>query len=251
MEVVVACHQPHVFWPIHLVHRVFMADEFVLMDRVQINRKVGMTRYKVAQKTKDGLRVIELSVPFRGGARAMVNEAELDVFEPEFRTSSSKGWVDQHLTTLEHCYKHAPFWEDTKNIVEVAYRGCLTLVDFGVNSFNSVRRRAGLDHLSTKMRRQSEIQNGTATGAELISTLVGACCGTTYICGKPEDRPYLTDAFMKERGVDVESQDFHPPPDGNLSWLHFYAWGGSEGLRKVLDDGSSTSRRRFRYRSDL
>ena len=87
---VVSIYQPCYLPPMHYVARIMASDVFVLLDDVQLNRKVGQSRAKVVGP----LGWQTLTVPLAGGNRVMLDEVKSDGYK----------WVRTHMNALKSVY---------------------------------------------------------------------------------------------------------------------------------------------------
>ena len=92
-----AVYQPGYFQPLHYYARMLSVDRFVLLDKAQLNRKVGQTHATVYGKGG----TVQLTVPVMGGNRLSLDEAIPDY---------AAGWEQKHLATIRQLYKNAPMF---------------------------------------------------------------------------------------------------------------------------------------------
>lgn len=225
-------HQPQVFPAMHWLNRYLLADEFVLMDMAQVNRRVGMAKYEVGVVRDGGLAgVVDLHVPLTGGHRSSCSQS---------RIAHDDGWVRKHVETLRSVYAKAPHRDQ---VVEDVVRlfdetAGKSFAEHGAASLRLAGERIGFDAkvmfestCSRQVERDAFAYRENAS--QRVMRLVKEMGCDTYVCGQKEDRPYLNEEEFMSAGVAVMSQRYVPPSHGNLSWLHYYAWHGPECVELV------------------
>jgi hypothetical protein len=232
MGILVSVHQPQVFHSIHLLSRIIRSNVHVVMDLAQINRKVGMATYLLGRRDEDPDRSpISMKVPVSGGNRVSCLEAKIGVDD---------GWVDKHLGMFDHLYSRATHYQSTRRQLALClteWRGA-SFASFGTMCLRFAFGAMGLENPPTVFKESSlRMPVVGEDGTDRIAGLVQTVYGTGYYCGRPEDRPYLDEDRLRARGIKTHAQDFVPPPDGNLSWVHVLAKEGRQGLQAALIAG--------------
>lgn len=200
---IVSIYQPCYLPPMHYIERVLQSDVFVLLDDVQLNRRVGQTRAHVAGKQGK----VTLTVPVAGGNRVMLDEAQF----------LDNGWEQKHIRTLKGLYGYkegskAKEWID--KIEEIMKIGIAR--DRLFSPFCDDLLRVVLDYLGWQgqyiVASKDKLVSGTkgvdpSTRMLEITKVLG---GTDYLCGAKAAEQYLNLDEFEQNGVNVLVQNWKP-----------------------------------------
>jgi WbqC-like protein family len=216
-------------------HQIQKADVFVFYDDVQYDDRGWRNRNRV--KTSAGAKWLTIPVLSHGVQLAKTQVRDI-------RISWDRPWARKHLTTIQHSYAQAPFFERYRSLVESFYdRRDECLADFTMHV--TMALAAELRLTNTQFRRSSEFAvQGTKT--DRLLALLGAVRADHYISG-PSARDYIDESKLRRAGVTLEYmsydypeyQQLYPPYDPGVSVLDLLfmkgedaghlIWGGSEG----------------------
>lgn len=202
------------------------------MDLAQVNRKSGMTKFTIGKKIKSEVVKRELTVPLIAGNRSLCIDARVEV---------NGKWASDAMKSIIHTYGNA-----RSSKAQIVFGDC---VDYCKGNFVALAYASMMNGLASidcivDLFYESDLIDKKwlpmyleMKASERILHLVKMLSGSVYYCGKKKDRPYLDEKLFTDAGIDVESQEFLPPPDGNLSWLHEVTMRGESGLRHAIDNG--------------
>ena len=98
---IVSIHQPAYFPWLGYLHKMMVADQFVILDHVQFEKNSFINRNKIVQP--DGTPVwLTVPVLTKGLDKPTINDAKVDPHEP---------WQKKHLKALRLIYSRCPYWD--------------------------------------------------------------------------------------------------------------------------------------------
>jgi hypothetical protein len=186
--------QPRFFPGLHYLHRMLVADVFVVLDTVQYNPRHEENRAKL--RSPDGTQW--LTVPMRRTGR---NQLICDTHVSDPR------WATKALRTLAHLYARAPRYGDSIDEVRAVIEGGhTTLTDLDVASWGPA-----LDRIGTHARivHASEL-DVTGRGSELLLEICRVVGADVYLSGG-FGRDYLDADVFGAAGIQLEFHDYRYP----------------------------------------
>ncbi|UVI28647.1 WbqC family protein [Paenibacillus spongiae] len=236
----ICIYQPNVFPPLHYFNRIMNSDMWVMLDDVQINRKVGQTRFSLKINGDKHVR----TVPLLGGNRIKINEAAITYQED---------WIAKLQKTFDHAYARSPYFEMVRSIV-FNYIDLHQRMNTGFHLFCEqftidMLRMLGWQGSvisSTGMTRDSR-------ASERMAEIVHDLNGTHYVCGGEGFRQYVELDHFRRRSLSVIVQDWrcpeYPQSKGkfvpNLSILDLIANVGLNGAKELLVSGGTAGWRAY------
>lgn len=205
---ILACHQPNFMPWSGLFFKALVADQFVLLDDVQFplgGSWVNRNRLKNDQGE------LWLTVPVWKRGRSLQRIDAVEICHDE-------GWQKKHLLSLEHAYRHAPYWEEHgeffREIYSEKWRRLLEL------------NLAILDYLSLHMGIDrpfllSSAFAVTSTGSERLADLCRAVGATAYLT-VVSSKKYLHEEVFDRSGIQLLYYTFEAPVYPQL-WGEFRA----------------------------
>lgn len=231
MNKIASIHQPHYFPWLGYLDKMVKADEFIILDDVQLTDRSPMVRNKFLQL--DGQeKYLSLSVSKKGYREKKTREVELTNWSKTRKT---------HSRFLELNYKKTPFYDEimprVAPIFEVDFR---LLIEVEMATVGVLRE---IFAISTPMVKQSELNyDRKAKNNELMLSLCNATGADGYLSGRGAKR-YMIDESFQACGVIVRYQEFKPPTypqyrqrecARGLSALDLAFQCGVEGAREVF-----------------
>ena len=187
--------QPRFFPGLHYLHRMMVADVFVIFDTVQFNPRHEENRAKI--KTPSGPHW--LTVPVRQASR---EQRILDT-----RIDYSRPWQDGVLKTLQHLYGKAPYYKTYAPAVRAVLEARPeTLTELDRASWGPALERLGV---TCRFVRASELPV-SGRGPQLLLDVCKCLGAKTYLSGG-FGRDYLDPAAFAREGVTVNFHDYHYP----------------------------------------
>lgn len=191
----VACiHQPeHIPW-LGLIHKIAIADIYVVLDNVQFKKNYFENRNKIY--TVQGWQWLTLPVKMQG-------HIDKKFFEMEI----VEGWKRKYIATLLQNYVKAPFYEDIEPIIEQVknFEGNL-LADLNLMIIQEI---CTLLNIETTIKRASTMNvNGKKT--ELLIDILTQLNATEYIVGK-SGFDYMDLPLFDEHQIKLTAHSFSHP----------------------------------------
>lgn len=228
-----AIHQPHYFPWLGYMDKMAKADQFVILDEVQLTDRSPMIRNKfLGYNGKEEM--LSLSIQKKGYREKKTKDIKLfDIQEVQSR----------HKKYFEYNYKKAAFYEEImgqlQQIFEKAY---VNLIDIEMDTVIMIRNWLGIQ---TQLVYQSELDyDRESKKGDLMQALSRAVGADVYISGNGA-RKYMDEKKFAEEGIRVVYQDFSYPVYQqfgrkdfvpNLSSLDMLFHLGIDGARKVFWD---------------
>jgi hypothetical protein len=187
--------QPRFFPGLHYLHRMMLADVFVILDTVQFNPRHEENRAKL--KTPRGGEW--LTVPMRkAGREQLIRNTFID---------NSQQWPRRAWSTLQHLYGKAPcFSEHAQTIQAVLDKPQETLVELDWSTWEPALRML---EINCRFVRASELPV-SGKGPQLLLDICKHLQTDLYLSGG-FGREYLDCAEFSREGVDVVFHEYEYP----------------------------------------
>ncbi|MFC3344585.1 WbqC family protein [Paenibacillus abyssi] len=225
----ICIYQPNVFPRLHYFNRILNSDVWVMLDDVQLNRRVGQTCFAV----KLNGRKHTIVVPVFGGNRVNIKDAVI---------SYDLKWIAKAQKTMEHAYGKRPYFERIR---------ALTASYFNHHRWNGADFRLFCEQFTLDMLRKFGWQGvvmsssglaGSVKASERMAEITLQLRGTHYVCGKEGYQNYLNLQDFRSRKLSIYVQEWKSPvyPQGkgdfiaNLSILDLLTNVDLEEARKLL-----------------
>ena len=187
--------QPRFFPGLHYLHRMLVADVFVILDTVQFNPRHEENRARLQTPRGPDW----LTVPMRQGSRGQLIL--------ETRPDDGQPWRQKALKTLQHLYGKAPLYRAhvpaVQEVFEAAHE---TLTDLDRASWEPALR---LLRPTCRFVRASELPV-SGTGPGLLLDICRHLGADTYLSGS-FGREYLDVAEFARAGVAVQFHEYSYP----------------------------------------
>jgi len=205
---ILACHQPNFIPWSGLFFKALVADGFVLLDDVQFplgGSWVNRNRLKNDQGE------LWLTVPVWKRGRSLQRIDAVEICYDE-------GWQKKHLLSLEHAYKHAPYWKEHEGFFrEIFSARWQRLLELNLAILDYLRLQLGIDRpflLSSAFAL-------TSTGSQRLAELCRAVGATAYLT-VVSSKKYLDEDIFRRSGIQLLYYAFEPPVYPQL-WGEFRA----------------------------
>lgn len=196
----VAIHQPHFLPWLGYLHRMAQADLFVLLDHVQFERRNYQNRTLI--RMNDEGRWLTVPVVQHSQKERIVDK------EVDNRLDGTKWWADNHVSTLRHAYRQAPFFEKYSEQIKTLFATRWDkLAQINQASLDLLRDAFGI---TTKLVRSSELDVEGARG-DLILNICKAVGADTLIAGMGGSRGYLDIEGFQREGVRIAFHEWTHP----------------------------------------
>jgi hypothetical protein len=205
------------------------SDLFVFYDDVQYDKRGWRNRNQI--KTPKGKQWLTIPVYSRG---AQTENLPINSIPIAWDTP----WNKDHLKSIQHAYKKAPYFERYNPLLEQFYgRKDQFLADFTIDFTIALARELGITH--TKFLRSSQLNLTGQKTARLIAVLqaVGA---DHYISG-PSAKEYIENEQFETAGISLEYMNYdypdypqlYPPFDPYVSVLDLLLMTGPNALQSI------------------
>jgi len=187
--------QPRFFPGLHYLHRMMVADVFVVFDTVQFTPRHEENRAKLKTPTGPAW----LTVPMR---RTHREQRIVDT-----RIDAAQNWRPQALHTLERLYGDAPWYKTyAPEIHESLEKSCETLTQLDRASWEPALRRLGI---GCRFVCASELPV-SGKGRQLLLDICKHVGATVYLSGA-FGREYLDIGEFRTSGIDVRFHEYSYP----------------------------------------
>lgn len=195
-----AIHQPHFLPWLGYLHRMALADAFVLLDHVQFERRNYQNRTMI--RMKDEARWITVPVIQHSQKERIVDK------EVDNRLDGAKWWSPKLFTTLRHAYGEAGFFDRyAPQLRELFERRFDRLVELNQAGLDLLRDAFGI---RTPLVKSSQLAVEGARG-DLILNICRALGADTLLVGFGGSRGYLDPEAFARAGVRVVQHQFNHP----------------------------------------
>lgn len=196
--------QPCLFPKAHLIHRLWWSDVYVLFNKAQFHRQHGMSSITLKDDTVVGLPLQKV--------HSLVPCEDRLIAEDLKQWRSSMRWL---------AGKKYPVTALPK--IDIACDMVSDGGSFVVAAEMSLRYAGHLLGIKTEIT--TDYMTETHPAGDPCGWVLDICEAnkiTEYFCGGTTSREYLDLERCKNQGVSVVFQDWLPPAEGNLSWLHYW-----------------------------
>ncbi|WP_164821737.1 WbqC family protein [Paenibacillus koleovorans] len=233
----VCVYQPNVFPPLHYINRILNSDIWVMLDDVQLNKRVGQTSFELKV---NGVRHL-CSIPVGGGGRIGIQHAKI-LYDSH--------WTAKLQKLLCHAYRKSAYFDRHIKPLTIEY---LTAQERGQADFRRFCANWMTDFLA-QLGWKGAILSAYELGlvpemkaSERMAAMVKEVGGTHYVCGMEGYRRYLSLDHFRNRDLSVLVQNWscpvYPQTKGpflpNLSVLDLLAHLDLESAMKVLLSGGT------------
>ncbi|AKB62442.1 WbqC family protein [Methanosarcina mazei] len=195
---IVAIHQPNYLPYLGFFDKMMKADIFVIYDDAQFNKEDFQHRNKI--RIYHGWKWLTVPVEKKP---IPINEIKI---RNEITTKNIK-WSDAHIKYIEDEYKKSDYYLTYKTDLEKIYRKSYgKLIDLNMEIISYLKDAFDID---TKIIFSSKFGFESTSTQKLID-IVEALEGDTYLSGSG-GRNYLEISLFKNRGIEVNFQDFKHP----------------------------------------
>jgi len=194
----ICIYQSNVFPPLHYFNRIMNSDVWVMLEDVQLNKKVGQTRLALKLQGQEHI----ITIPVLGGNRVKINEASIAYHED---------WMSKLKTMLNHAYGKSPYF-DTIQSLAIAYIDTHHKMN---SSFQSFCEQFMVDMLR-RLGWQGQIISSTGIASEFkaserMAEIAYQLEGTHYLCGDEGFRQYVDMHHFRQRKLGVIVQNWKCP----------------------------------------
>lgn len=195
---IVAVHQPNYLPYLGFFDKMMKADIFVIYDDAQFNKEDFQHRNKI--RIHNGWKWLTVPVEKKP---IPINEIKI---RNEITTKNIK-WSDAHIKNIEDEYKKTGYYLTYKAGFEEIYRKNYDrLIDLNMEIISYLKKAL---EINTKLIFSSEL-GFTSTSTKRLIDILEALEGDIYLSG-PGGRNYLDVSMFKNKGIEVEFQDFKYP----------------------------------------
>ena len=228
---IVAIHQPHYFPWLGYLDKMAKADEFVVLDEVQLTDGSPMVRNRFLQIDGES-KLLSVSVEKKGYLEKRTRDIGLSNWQKTRK---------KHRSFLECNYRKAPFYGEVMPMLnDVFDKDFEKILDLDMTSIDVMRRAYDI---STPIVMQSSLAyDRDAAGKNLVLSLCLASRADAYLSGQGA-RKYMEDELFESNGIDVLYQNFSYPTycqyrqdffTPNLSAVDLLFQCGINGAREIF-----------------
>ena len=195
-----AIHQPHFFPWLGYLDKMAKADQFVLLDEVQMEISSYMVRNRLAA-TNGQIGYLTITVDRKGYLGRKYNEIE---------TKNNEIWQKNGLNKLCEYYRKAPGYQEVMERLTLFFeRDYPTVCEWTIASIEWLR---DLLEIRTPLYLQKDIDyDVTQKRSDLVLSICQAMKADTYFSGRGASVQYLDRGKFAQNGVKIMFQDFTHP----------------------------------------
>ena len=196
---VLAIHQPNYFPWLGYLDKMAKADEYVILDEVQLVKGSPMVRNQFLQKNGD-VCVLGVNIASKGYREKQTREIELQEL---------KKTQHRHRSFFELNYsKTKGFCDVWKEIVPIFEKEYQYLYEVDIDTMMALRK---LYNINTKLYLQSELEyDRSAKKNDLMLEISKTMNADIYLSGQGA-KAYMKDESFQEAGIKVVYQEFQHP----------------------------------------
>ena len=190
----VVIHQPDFLPYLGFFHRLLQADEFIVLEHVQMSKRGWVHRDKI--KTSKGEEWITIPVK-KIGDQPLINHAEVE-YNPSY---------DKILRVIKVNYSQTPYFSSIFPELSAIFNiKPPRLMDLNMKFLELLMRYFGIQtHITF-----SDSSGITSRRSQMNADLAQAAGGTVYLSGMGA-KDYHEDGPFYEKGISVEWQNFKHP----------------------------------------
>jgi hypothetical protein len=201
------------------------ADEFILYDDMQYNRRAWINRNRI--KTPQGTHWLTIPVQVSGRFHQAIKDTQI----------AQADWNLRHWETIRRFYARAAHFNTYSAFLETLYLQCRETTISRVNEY-FLREICALLNISTAISRSEEYCLADGQSERLVD-LCRQKSAARYLTG-PRAKNYLNEDLFREAGIEVEYMDYsgypeypqaHPPFDHAVSVIDLILNTGPEAPR--------------------
>ncbi|MGC8667773.1 MAG: WbqC family protein [Chthonomonadales bacterium] len=191
---IVSIHQPHYLPWLPYVHKVALADLFILLDDAAYTKNGWQNRNKI--KNANGWQY--LTVPVRASLNQPIHTVEI----------AQPGWGSAHSAALKANYSKAPYYAQHAAFFEE----CFTRPWHRLADLNEAVLRYILEAVGIRVEIvRSSTLNVPGCATQRLVDLCRAVGATAYLSGRYAAQTYLEPHMFQDAGIELYLQEWHCP----------------------------------------
>lgn len=227
-----AIHQPQYFPWLGYFDKMAKADEFILLDEVQLEKNSLMLKNRVLDKT-GGKKYITISADTKG---------YLDKQYRQILTKDVESWTSRQMNALRDYYRKAAHGMEIFPLLEEFFRHDFpTVCEWTCSSIEWMRN---LLDISTPLICQSSLDyDRERRRSDLVYAICKSVGADVYFSGRGASIEYLDREKFAENGIKIVFQDFQHPVYPQCNSAEFTP--GISALDMLFNCGVEETRRIF------
>lgn len=182
----IAVMQPYTFPYFGYFQLIEAVDTFVFFDDVQYIRRGYINRNSILNQGK----AYSFTIPVKKAPqKTKINEVKINI-------ENYEKWVNNFFKTIKNCYKHAPFYENTLELLQLILNQNHTKIDSLAKT--SVKKIASYLEMETNFVNSSDLPyERTGTGQEKVISICQLLKAADYVNPPGGKSLYDPDTFAK------------------------------------------------------
>jgi hypothetical protein len=232
----VAIHQPEYLGYLGFYNKMMNADAWVFLDNVQLAKRDFVRRNRI--HGPNGAMWLSVPIITKGRYYQLIQDVEID---------KTKSWEATHWRSIEYQYRRTPFFERyAQHLAPIYESEWFRVADLNIRIVETMARLLGVER-PTYLASELGI---TGNSSQLLADLTTAVGGDVYLSG-PMGRDYLEMSIFRERGLQVEYNDFvhpsYPQQQGREDFIPYLAaidllFNCGPAARDVIAEGNPSLR---------
>ena len=192
----VAIHQPEYLGYLGFYNKMMNADAWIVLDNVQLAKRDFVRRNRI--RGSNGPMWLSIPVITKGRYYQLIQEVEVD---------NTQSWRKSHWKSIQYQYQRAPYFEQyAEQLASIYESEWRLLADLNIAVIKTMTRLLGVER-PTYVASQLGVSGNSS---QLLADLTQAIGGDVYLSG-PMGRDYLDESLFRERGLQIEYNDFTHP----------------------------------------
>ncbi len=200
---IISIHQPNYLPWLGYFYKIWASDIFVFLDDVQFSKQ-GYTQSVTIRKKRETDEIFKLTIPVKKAPISTpINEIQIH----------GHHWVKKHLKHITNIYQNAPFYNETKSLIEDIYdkaNNIDSLSKFNIYAISVICVYIGIENEVVYASSMGIKAKSTKLLLEIIKQLEA----DKYISGKGSSK-YLDNDFLGANGVQLTVLDFYSFMENN------------------------------------
>lgn len=211
-------------------HQIALSDIFVFYDDVQYDKRGWRNRNMI--KTAAGLKWLTIPVHSKGAQTENIPIKEIPIVW-------EKPWNDEHLKTIYHAYKSAPYYDYFYDFLQNSFSIKMDyLADFTCNLTQSISEFLGI---TGKIFLRSSSLKTTGSKTEKLIQILKMVGADHYISG-PSAKNYIDNQLFENEKISLEYMKYdyreypqlYHPFEGGVSIIDLIFMTGPDALNYII-----------------
>lgn len=196
---VVTIHQPESFPWLGYFNKMYLADEYVILDIVQFEKNYFQNRNRLLDLN---MKPFYITIPVNKGL----------VLIKDVKINDSEDWLNKIICRIRQNYKKTLFFKDMNEFIcDSIYESYISskgfLARYNIEMIKKLRKAF---HINNKLTIASDILDTNKKSSELLLEICKNRGATCYLSG-PSGRDYLNEKIFNDNNISVDYHSYSAP----------------------------------------